>query len=104
MFCLEIIVFEELIKKYICIPSGELGPTGNPNVFQIWYVPVPSTSIIKIRGSGNNYNSFNCVADPDPGSGAFLTTVSRMGKKSGSGINTPDHIPRVKKPFCGLNT
>jgi hypothetical protein len=36
------------------------------------------------------------VADPDPGSGAFLTlgSGSEMGKKSGSrsGINNPDHI------------
>jgi hypothetical protein len=31
------------------------------------------------------------VADPDPGSGAFLTPVSGMGKKSGSGsgMKTP---------------
>jgi hypothetical protein len=36
------------------------------------------------------------VADPDPGSGAFLTLDpgSGMGKKSGSGsvMNNPDHI------------
>jgi hypothetical protein len=35
------------------------------------------------------------VADPNPGSGAFLTPGSgRMGKKSGSGsgMNNPDHI------------
>jgi hypothetical protein len=34
------------------------------------------------------------VADPDPGSDAFLTPGSGMGKKSGSGsgINNPDHI------------
>jgi hypothetical protein len=34
------------------------------------------------------------VADPDPGSGAFLTPGSGMGKKSGSGsgMNNPDHI------------
>jgi hypothetical protein len=34
------------------------------------------------------------VAGPDPGSGAFLTTGSGMGKKSGSGsgMNNPDHI------------
>jgi hypothetical protein len=31
----------------------------------------------------------------DPGSGAFLTPESGMGKKSGfgSGMNNPDHIP-----------
>ncbi len=34
------------------------------------------------------------VADPDPGSGAFLTPGSGIGKKSGSGsgINNPDYI------------
>jgi hypothetical protein len=30
--------------------------------------------------------------DPDPGSGAFLTPGSRMGKKSGSQMNNPNHI------------
>ncbi len=33
-----------------------------------------------------------CVADPDPGSGAFLTPGSGIGKKSGSRMNNPDHI------------
>jgi hypothetical protein len=34
------------------------------------------------------------VAEPDPGSGAFLTPRSGMGKKSGfgSGMNNPNHI------------
>ncbi len=34
------------------------------------------------------------VADPDPGSGAFLTPGSWMGEKSdsGSGMNNPNHI------------
>jgi hypothetical protein len=34
------------------------------------------------------------VADPDPGTGAFLTPGSGRGKKSGSGsrTNIPDHI------------
>ncbi len=34
------------------------------------------------------------VGDPDPGSGAFLTPGSGMGRKSGSrsGMNNPDHI------------
>jgi hypothetical protein len=36
----------------------------------------------------------NHVTDPDPGSGAFLTPGSGMGKKSGSGseMNNPDQI------------
>ncbi len=38
----------------------------------------------------------SCVADADPGSGAFLTLGpgSGMGKnqESGSGMNNPDHI------------
>jgi hypothetical protein len=36
------------------------------------------------------------VADPDPGSGAFLTRGSGMGRSQhpdpGSGMNNPDHI------------
>jgi hypothetical protein len=34
------------------------------------------------------------VADPDPGSGAFLDSGFGMGRKSGSGLgmNNPDHI------------
>ncbi len=43
-----------------------------------------------------NPSSFVSVADPDPGSGAFLTRDpgSAMGKKSGSGsgMNNPDYI------------
>jgi hypothetical protein len=37
---------------------------------------------------------FVSIADPDPGSGAFLTPGSGMGRKSasGSGMNNPDHI------------
>jgi hypothetical protein len=35
--------------------------------------------------------------DPDPGSGAFLTPGSGMGKKSGSGMNNPDHISESLK-------
>ncbi len=39
------------------------------------------------------------VADPDPGSGAFLTPGSVMGKKSGSGIDNPELLNKfwVKK-------
>ncbi len=33
------------------------------------------------------------VADPDPGSGAFLTTGSGMGNKSGSGFGIRDEQP-----------
>jgi hypothetical protein len=41
------------------------------------------------------------VADTVPGSGAFLTTGSGMGKKSGygSGMNNLDHFFRAWKPF-----
>jgi hypothetical protein len=34
------------------------------------------------------------VADPNPGSGAFLSPGSGMGKKSGSGIRFRDEQPR----------
>jgi hypothetical protein len=42
------------------------------------------------------------VADPDPGSGAFLTSGSEMGKKSGSGVNNPAHISESLEPFFGV--
>jgi hypothetical protein len=44
------------------------------------------------------------VADPDPGSNAFLTPGSGMGKKSGSGsgMNNPDHISESLKHFFGV--
>jgi hypothetical protein len=104
--------FEIVIKELLqCITSGVLGTTGNPNVFQIWYInnfislPVPYRNpnrVIKIRVSGrggNNYNSLNSVADPEPGSGAFLITGSRMGKNQdpglGSGITTRIIFPRA---------
>jgi hypothetical protein len=37
------------------------------------------------------------IADPE--SGSFLTPGSRMGKKSGSGMNNPDHISEPRKDF-----
>ncbi len=47
------------------------------------------------------------VADPDPGSGAFLTPGSgiRDGLKSGSGsgMNNPDHISESLGTIFGLN-
>jgi hypothetical protein len=53
------------------------------------------------------------VADPDPGSGAFLTPGSGMGQKSrsgigkksgsGSGMTNPDHISEsLDKHFFGV--
>jgi hypothetical protein len=35
----------------------------------------------------------------DPGSSDFLTPGSGMGKKSGSGMNNPDHISKSLKTF-----
>jgi hypothetical protein len=49
------------------------------------------------------------VADPNPGSGAFLTPGSGMGRKSasGSGMNNPDNIfwslETISLVFLGLN-
>ncbi len=44
------------------------------------------------------------VADPDPGSGAFLTPGSGMSKKSGSGsgMNNPDHISESLETSFGV--
>jgi hypothetical protein len=45
-----------------------------------------------------------CVADPDPGSGAFFTSGSGMGRKgrSGSGMNILDHISESLETIFGL--
>jgi hypothetical protein len=48
----------------------------------------------------------NSVAEPDPGSGAFLTPGSVIDKKSRSGIRGPEHNPgsyflEVRKNFLG---
>jgi hypothetical protein len=47
-----------------------------------------------ILESDSKYCKSDSEADPYPGSGAFLTPGSGMGKKSesGSGMNNPDHI------------
>jgi hypothetical protein len=47
---------------------------------------------------------FDSVADPDPGSGAFLTPGSGMGKKSGSGIRDEQpgsYFLELKRHFLG---
>jgi hypothetical protein len=46
-----------------------------------------------------NYSLRISVADPDSGSGAFLTPGSGMGTKSesGSGMTNPDHISESSK-------
>ncbi len=45
------------------------------------------------------------VADPDPGSGAFLNPESGMGKisRTGSGMNIPDHISDKHPGSATLN-
>jgi hypothetical protein len=47
-------------------------------------------------GSASKLFLLNSVADPDPGSGAFLTPGS------GSGINNSDHISETLEPIFGL--
>jgi hypothetical protein len=42
------------------------------------------------------------VADPDPGSGAFLTPGSGMGKKSGSGSGMKSYFLELRNHFLGL--
>ncbi len=56
---------------------------------------MPTHTVIRLLASYISYS----VADPDPGSGAFLIPGSGMGKKSESEMNNPDHIPRAWKPF-----
>jgi hypothetical protein len=51
------------------------------------------------------YGVIYSVADPNPGSGAFLTPGSGMEKKSGSGVNIPDQFSEsVEKIFEAKNT
>jgi hypothetical protein len=53
-------------------------------VLEVFFLPQGQVSAMDLSS----------VADPDPGSGAFLTTGSGMGRKSasGSGMNNPDNI------------
>jgi hypothetical protein len=50
--------------------------------------------------------SLASVADPGPGSGAFLTPGSEMAKNQkpdpGSGMNIPDHISESLETIFGL--
>ena len=50
---------------------------------------------------GKIFAAAGSVADPDPGSGTFLTPGSGMGKNpwSGSGLNNPDHISESLETF-----
>ncbi len=57
------------------------------------------------------YSEFNnltsSVADPDPGSGAFFTPRSGMGRKSASGSGIRDEQPgsyflQIRNHFCGF--
>jgi hypothetical protein len=52
------------------------------------------SSITFITANQRRKTFISSVADPDPGFGAFLTSRSGMGKKSGSGsgMNNPDHV------------
>jgi hypothetical protein len=49
-------------------------------------------------------NSYKRTRVADPGSGAFLTPGSGMGKnsRSGSGMNIPDHISESLETFFGV--
>jgi len=62
----------------------------------------PGASLGQVLRAGQHFHNLHqhlktnqgfSVADPDPGSGAFLTPGSGMGKKSRSGsrMNIPEH-------------
>ncbi len=62
-------------------------------------IAIMQVSALPLKSTPRNSLSKSSVADPDPGSGAFLTSGSGMGKKirnpdprSGSWMNNPDHI------------
>ncbi len=69
-------------------------PGGEPEAFPPGCrVQLPAAPLV-VRVEAGRRLLENSVADPDPGSGAFLTPGSGMSKKSGfgSGMNNPDHI------------
>jgi hypothetical protein len=53
---------------------------------------------------GKTFAAAGSVADPYPGSGAFLTPGSGVGKKLGSGseMNNPDYISESLETFFGF--
>ncbi len=50
------------------------------------YIPIPLPLVTGLMFAVAQALRYSSVADPDPGSGAFLTPRSGMDKKSGSGI------------------
>ncbi len=79
------------------------------STFQDWYFSQFGSSYSKPHLITTGTHQQQCgrsVADPDPGSGTFLTSGSgiRKGKKSdlGSGINIPDHFSKSLETFLGL--
>jgi hypothetical protein len=63
-------------------------------VVRLFFCRVVLPFVGKLKKCAVSKRKSSSVADSDPGSGAFLTPGSRMGKKlgSGSGMNNPDHI------------
>jgi hypothetical protein len=83
----------------VCLPLYAAGISWTMIYDTIYAHQVPYLAINKNR----IFSVFSNVADPDPGSGAFLILgldsgsgirIIRMGKKSriGCGMNIPDHI------------
>jgi hypothetical protein len=91
--------FDCLIITIITAPDSKIlallsGPSGSA----ICTDPDPSRFFWDLQSF-----KLSSVADPDPGSGAFLIPGSGIGKKSGSesGINNLDHISE-SSPGSGL--
>jgi hypothetical protein len=63
----------------------------------------PSWIPTQTHNIGYNFCWIGCsVADPDAGSGTFLTPGYRMGKKSESGMNIPYHFSESLGTVLGL--
>jgi hypothetical protein len=78
----DIVQYVPLERPIQAKPSARIIP-GKSGVFQ---------NLVRSLHNFSGSVHFLSVAVSDPGSGAFLTPGSGMGKKFGSGMNNPDHI------------
>jgi hypothetical protein len=93
-----------------CCPSC-LGATSSgtrltyDEVLSVHFLSTKFLEIINFKVKALRKLVYGSVADPDPGSGVFLTPGSGMGKKSrsGSGMNILDHISESLETIFWVN-
>jgi hypothetical protein len=62
---------------------------------------LPASLSFSLHSTLSLIGQYHCCGSVDPGSGAFLTPGSEMGKKSESGMNIPDHISESFEKIFG---